>query len=161
MRNFVTVVCHTFETLSIATRVVKSERAVYVTRSMYARRERVPSRVVGFTHVSYYLPFELDAIEPYTPIHARTHTRAHVRDLRRHFLAGANRFGRTVTRYLRRAGRNETNRRVDFDENNEGACRSMFTVNDSDLTSSLRRVPYGRGVFSAPSRARFDVTRMA
>lgn len=70
MRNFVTVVCHTFETLSIATRVVKSERAVYVTRSMYARRERVPSRVVGFTHVSYYLPFELDAIE-------RTDTRAH------------------------------------------------------------------------------------
>jgi len=39
------LVTHTFETLSIATRVVKSERVVYVSRSMYiyARRTRSSS----------------------------------------------------------------------------------------------------------------------
>lgn len=77
MQTFVTDVRHTFETLSIATRVVKSERAVYVTRSMYvhgARQTRVSSRRVGKSTSGIHPRIVLSPVgaRPETRVQART-----------------------------------------------------------------------------------------
>jgi len=109
------------------------------------RYERAPSCIVGFTHVSYYLQFELD-ITASRNTHARMCAR--VRD---------RRLSRKLHESMVDRLKKKPNRRVDFDIMRTirvriGQCLPL-TIQTCDSTSSLCRVPYDRAFFSASSHA--------